>query len=91
MIQRLRLPDIFDRDLRLLTYSMSIRRLTSGFTMVIRSIYLAMLGFSPVQIGILLSIGTFVSALGHVGFGVLSDRYGRKRFLMMGRSSLCCG
>jgi MFS family permease len=84
MIQRLRLPHNFDRDLRLLTYSMSIRRLTMGFVMIVRSIYFALLGFSPVQIGLLLSIGTFVSALHHISFGILSDRYGRKPFLVMG-------
>jgi DHA1 family multidrug resistance protein-like MFS transporter len=84
MIQRLRFPDAFDRDLRLLTYSMSIRRITMGFTMLIRSIYFALLGFSPVQIGLLLSLGTFVSALHHISFGVLSDRFGRKPFIVMG-------
>jgi MFS family permease len=84
MMQRLRFPSTFDRDLRLLAYSMSVRRLTMGFVMVIRSIYFALLGFSPVQIGLLLSIGTFVSALHHITFGVLSDRFGRKPFLVMG-------
>ena len=84
MIQRLRFPSIFDGDLRLLAYAMCVRRLTMGFVMVLRSIYLALLGFSPVEIGLLLSIGTFVSALHHISFGVLSDRYGRKPFLVMG-------
>jgi MFS family permease len=84
VIQRLRFPTTFDRDLRLLTYAMCVRRLTMGFVMVLRSIYLALLGFSPVEIGLLLSIGTFVSALHHISFGVLSDRYGRKPFLVMG-------
>jgi DHA1 family multidrug resistance protein-like MFS transporter len=84
MIQRLRFPDTFDRDLRLLSYSMSVRRVTMGFTMLIRSIYFALLGFSPVQIGLLLSIGTFVSALHHISFGMLSDRFGRKPFIVMG-------
>jgi len=84
MIHRLRFPTVFDRDLRLLTYSMGVRRVTMGFVMVIRSIYFALLGFSPVQIGLLLSIGTFVSALHHITFGGLSDRFGRKPFLVMG-------
>jgi DHA1 family multidrug resistance protein-like MFS transporter len=82
--QRLTFPTVFDRDLRLLTYAMCVRRLTMGFVMVLRSIYLALLGFSPVEIGLLLSIGTFVSALHHISFGWLSDRYGRKPFLVMG-------
>ena len=49
-----------------------------------RSIYFALLGFSPVEIGLLLSFATFISAIHHVLFGYLSDRYGRKPFLVLG-------
>jgi MFS family permease len=52
--------------------------------MVLRTIYFALLGFTPVEIGILLSIATFVSAIHHISFGFLSDRYGRKIFLLVG-------
>jgi MFS family permease len=55
-----------------------------GFFGIIRIIYFAMLGFSPIEIGILLSIGTFFSAIHHIIFGVLSDRFGRKYFLAFG-------
>lgn len=55
-----------------------------GFLGVLRSIYFALLGFSPVKIGILLSIATFVSAIHHITFGMLSDRFGRKKFLVLG-------
>ncbi len=55
-----------------------------GFVMVLRTIYFALLGFTPVEIGILLSIATFVSAIHHISFGFLSDRYGRKIFLLVG-------
>jgi MFS family permease len=78
------LPKTFDRDLRFLLYSMSLRRIAMGFLMVVRAIYFALLGFSPLTIGFLLSIGTFVSALHHISFGILSDRYGRKPFLLLG-------
>jgi len=74
----------FDRDLKLLLFSMSARRIATGFLGVVRSIYLALLGFSPITIGLLLSFGTLVSAFHHISFGVLSDRYGRKLFLMLG-------
>jgi len=80
----LRLPAVFDRDLTLLLYSMSMRRIAMGFLQVVRAIYFALLGFSPVEIGLLLSIGTFVSALHSVSFGVLSDRFGRKPFILVG-------
>lgn len=55
-----------------------------GFLQVVRVIYFALLGFSPVEIGVLLSIATFVSAIHHITFGMLSDRYGRKVFLILG-------
>lgn len=80
----LRLPDVFDRDLKLLLYSMSMRRIAMGFLQVVRAIYFALLGFSPVEIGLLLSIGTFVSALHSISFGFLSDRFGRKPFILIG-------
>ena len=79
-----RLPDVFDKDLRLLLYSMSFRRISMGFLGVVRAIYFALLGLSPVEIGILLSIATFVSAIHHLTFGMLSDRLGRKPFLILG-------
>jgi MFS family permease len=81
---RLKLPSGFDRDLTLLMLSMSTRRIGMGFLQVVRVIYFALLGFSPVEIGVLLSIATFVSAIHHITFGILSDRYGRKVFLILG-------
>ena len=81
---RLKLPSGFDRDLTLLMFSMSTRRIGMGFLQVVRVIYFALLGFSPVEIGLLLSIATFVSAIHHITFGMLSDRYGRKVFLILG-------
>lgn len=78
------LPDGFDRDLKLLLYSMSSRRVAMGFLMIVRSIYFYLLGFSEVEVGLLLSIATFVSAIHHITFGVLSDRFGRKPFLVLG-------
>ncbi|MCW3989257.1 MAG: MFS transporter [Candidatus Bathyarchaeota archaeon] len=80
----LRFPESFDRDLRLLAYSMACRRVSMGFLQVVRAIYFALLGYSPIQIGFLLSIATFVSALHSIVFGYLSDRYGRKVFFIIG-------
>ena len=80
----LRFPESFDRDLRLLAYSMACRRVSMGFLQVVRAIYFSLLGYSPIQIGFLLSIATFVSALHSIVFGYLSDRYGRKVFFILG-------
>jgi MFS family permease len=83
----LRLPDGFDRDLRFLMASMAFRRVSMGFLQVVRAIYFALLGFSPVEIGLLLSLATFVSALHSIVFGFLSDRFGRKIFFILGGGS----
>jgi MFS family permease len=80
----LRLPEGFDRDFKLLMSSMAFRRVAMGFLHVVRPIYFALLGFSPVKIGLLLSIATLVSAFHSIIFGFLSDRYGRKIFLLLG-------
>ncbi|MDP6458607.1 MAG: MFS transporter [Candidatus Bathyarchaeota archaeon] len=80
----LQFPKSFDKDLRLLVYSMASRRLSMGFLQVVRAIYFAILGFSPVQIGFLLSIATFVSALHYIVIGHLSDRFSRKVFFILG-------
>ena len=55
-----------------------------GFLQVVRAIYFALLGFSPVEIGLLLSVATLISALNNIIFGYLCDRYGRKPFLVLG-------
>jgi MFS family permease len=74
----------FDKDMTLLTKSMFTRRVVMGFLQVVRTIYFALLGFSAVEIGLLLSIATFLSAIHHITFGYLCDRYGRKPFLILG-------
>lgn len=55
-----------------------------GFLGIVRAIYFAYIGYSPVEIGVLLSIATAVSAVHNVTFGYLCDRYGRKPFLVLG-------
>ena len=81
---RIALPEGFDRDLKLLMGSMAFRRIAMGFLQVIRPIYFHLLGFSPVKIGILITIATFVSAIHSIVFGFLSDKFGRKIFLLLG-------
>jgi MFS family permease len=63
---------------------MFTRRIVMGFLQVVRAIYFALLGYSAVEIGLLLSIATFLSAIHHITFGYLCDRYGRKPFLILG-------
>jgi len=80
----IRMPEGFDRDIRLLTTSMFTRRIVMGFLQVVRAIYFALLGYTAVEIGLLLSLATIVSAVHHITFGYLCDKYGRKPFLVLG-------
>jgi MFS family permease len=79
-----RLKNGFNRDTYLLTGSMFIRRIVMGFLQVVRAIYFAILGFSAVKIGVLLSIATLINAVNNILFGYLCDKYGRKPFLILG-------
>lgn len=65
-------------------YSMATRRVAMGFLFLVRSIYFGLLGFSYTEVGLLLSLATLVAALRQVVFGVLSDRFDRKLFLLLG-------
>jgi MFS family permease len=74
----------FDRDLWLLLGEMFSRRLVMGFLEVVRPIYLSLIGFSPLQIGLIMTTGTVMSAIDSLVLGSLSDKYGRKPFILFG-------
>jgi hypothetical protein len=46
MNNKLRFPEGFNRDLKLLVGSMSMRRISMGSLMVVRAIFFYLLGFS---------------------------------------------
>ncbi len=71
------------RDLRLIVLARGLRSLTQGFILVVFAIYLSKIGFSAWLIGITLGIGSAVSAVLTLSTGILSDRYGRKPFLLI--------
>jgi len=87
VLTRLGLKRGFDRDLWLLLGEMFSRRLVLVFLEVVRPIYLSLIGFSPIKVGLIMTIGTFVSALDSLILGSLSDRYGRKPFILFGSIS----
>jgi MFS family permease len=74
----------FDRDLWLLLGEMFSRRLVMGFLEVVRPIYLSLIGFSPLQVGLIMTTGTVMSAIDSLVLGSLSDKYGRKPFILFG-------
>lgn len=81
---RFRLTSILTRDLKILGLSLAIRQLVMGYVQVVRTLYLYVVGFDVVSIGLLLTLTTVVGAARSGVIGVLADRYGRKIFLILG-------
>src|SRR5438132_7029369 len=72
------------RDLFLLLASMALASIPVGYLQVVLPLYLNKAGLEPTLIGLLYSLSGFVTA-GLVAFsGVLADRFGRQRFLVLG-------
>jgi MFS family permease len=80
---RLGLGGGLPRDALRLILALSVTSLSSGYLGVVRPIYLSLLGFSPVQIGLLWTVASISGALRAALYGVLADRYGRKPILLL--------
>jgi len=73
-----------DRNRRILFLANASVGLPSGYAQVILPIYFKLIGISAVSIGILTTISLLATSILLVPFGILSDRYGRKPFLIAG-------
>ena len=71
------------RDAKLLMVSRGIRAFAFSYLNVIFAIYLDRLGYTPVTIGIVYSVAYLSGALLTAVWGYLSDRYGRRKILML--------
>ena len=71
------------RDVRVLMASRGVRSFAYSCLNVIFAIYLSQLGYSTVTIGLVISTAYVSSAVLTVLWGYLSDRYGRRRILML--------
>jgi len=76
-------PAWIGRDLALLFTQRGLRSLTQAYLIIIVPIYLARLGFGAVEIGFLFTASAASTALLTAAVGLLSDRYGRKLFLVL--------
>jgi MFS family permease len=76
-------PVWLHRDLGLLFGGRALRSISQAFLAIIVPLYLARLQFSAVQIGALFSAGAVASALLSAAVGILSDRIGRKKLLVL--------
>jgi MFS family permease len=71
------------RDAKLLMASRGIRAFAFSYLNVIFAIYLDRLGYTPVTIGIVYSVAYLSGAVLTALWGYLSDRYGRRKILML--------
>ncbi len=77
------LPDWLNRDLTLLFAGRGLRSLTQGYLTIVVPLYLAALGYSAVQLGLVFTAASVASAILAALVGFYSDRYGRKLFLVI--------
>ena len=71
------------RDAKLLMASRGIRAFAFSYLNVIFAIYLDRFGYTPVTIGIVYSVAYLSGAVLTALWGYLSDRYGRRKILML--------
>lgn len=71
------------RDAKLLMASRGIRAFAFSYLNVIFAIYLDRLGYSTVTIGVVFTVAYLSGALLTAVWGYLSDRYGRRKILML--------
>ena len=71
------------RDVLILMASRGVRSFAFSCLNVIFAIYLSQLGYSTVTIGLVISTAYVSSAALTVVWGFLSDRYGRRKILML--------
>jgi MFS family permease len=60
-----------------------LRSASQGFLAIILPLYIAMLGYDAAHLGILFTVASIASIVLTALVGVLSDRFGRKTFLML--------
>jgi MFS family permease len=60
-----------------------VTSMSSGYLQVVRVIYLNLLGVTPVQIGLLLTVANISGTLRPALYGFLADRVGRKPILVL--------
>src|SRR5215475_14471732 len=71
------------RDAKLIMISRGVRAFAFSYLTVVFAIYLSNLGYSTILIGIVFSVAYIASAVLGAVWGFLSDRYGRRRILIL--------
>ena len=76
-------PEWMSRDMNLLLLARVFMSATRALSGIVVPIYLATIGFQGFLLGVLFTVTALVSALLSMLIGLLSDRFGRKLFLIL--------
>ncbi len=76
-------PEWMTRDMNLLLFARVFISSTRALSGIVVPIYLAVIGFQGLMLGVLFTVTALVSALLSTAIGLLSDRIGRKPFLII--------
>lgn len=74
------------KEVLLLIISMLVPSFVMGYSIIILSIYLYLIHFTVLEIGIVSTIQMIIAGILMIPLGRLSDLYGRKKFLLLSRS-----
>lgn len=75
----------FNRNVQLFMVANVLIQIGMGVFMVMYNLYIRELGYSEAVNGSVISINSLATALMLVPAGIISDRYGRKSILLIGR------
>ena len=64
--------------------SVFVNSVPLGYMSVVPLVYLLEIGYSPVTIGVIYAASGIANTVGYAPFGFFADRFGRKRFLIIG-------
>jgi MFS family permease len=76
-------PDWLNRSLEWLFLVRALRSASQGYLAVIVPLYIAKLGYDAIHLGVLFTAASVASVILTALTGVLSDRFGRKTFLIL--------
>ena len=80
---------LLTRDGRLLLFSTLLNSIPVGYINVVPLVYLAEIGYNPSIIGVIFSASAIANTIGLIPFGLLADKYGRKKLLIIGTLLPC--
>jgi MFS family permease len=75
---------VLTRDSTLLLLSTILNSIPVGYINVVPLVYLAEIGYDPATIGLIYSVSAIAVTIGLIPSGLLADRYGRKKLLIIG-------